>query len=86
VHADALKYLEAEGRICPLRIEPGIPVHTGWDLGVSDSTAIWFVQQVGRNYHLVDYYESSGAPLGHYIVARKAAQTSMEVWPVLSAA
>ena len=67
VYADALKYLEAEGRICPLKIEPGIPVHTGWDLGVSDSTAIWFIQQVGRNYHLVDYYESSGAPLGHYI-------------------
>jgi hypothetical protein len=38
-----------------------------WDLGVSDSTAIWFVQNVGRNYHLIDYYESSGAPLGHYI-------------------
>jgi hypothetical protein len=38
-----------------------------WDLGVSDSTAIWFIQNVGRNYHLVDYYESSGAPLGHYV-------------------
>jgi phage terminase large subunit len=62
VYADALKYIEAEGRICPLKIEPGIPVHTGWDLGVSDSTAIWFIQCVGRNYHLVDYYESSGAP------------------------
>jgi hypothetical protein len=67
VYADAMKHLEAEGRVCPLKIEPGIPVHTGWDLGVSDSTAIWFIQQVGRNYHLVDYYESSGAPLHHYV-------------------
>jgi hypothetical protein len=67
VYADALKYIEAEGRIRPLKIEPGIPVHTAWDLGVGDSTAIWFIQQVGRNYHLVDYYESSGAPLGHYV-------------------
>jgi hypothetical protein len=41
-----------------------VPVHTGWDLGVSDSTAVWFI---GRNYHLIDYYESSDAPLGHYI-------------------
>jgi phage terminase large subunit len=40
VYADALKYIEAEGRICPLKIEPGIPVHTAWDLGVGDSTAI----------------------------------------------
>jgi hypothetical protein len=67
VYADALKYLEAEGRVCPLKIEPGIPVHTGWDLGVSDSTAIWFIQCVGRNFHAVDYYESSGAPLHHYV-------------------
>jgi hypothetical protein len=67
VYADAMKYLEAEGRICPLKIEPGIPVHTGWDLGVSDSTAIWFIQCVGRNFHAVDYYESSGAPLHHYV-------------------
>jgi phage terminase large subunit len=44
-----------------------VPVHTGWDLGVSDSTAVWFIQNVGRSYHLIDYYESSGAPLGHYI-------------------
>jgi phage terminase large subunit len=27
----------------------------------------WFVQVVGREYRLVGYYESSGAPLGHYI-------------------
>jgi hypothetical protein len=46
VYADALKYIEAEGRICPLKIEPGVPVHTGWDLGVGDSTAIWFIQLV----------------------------------------
>jgi hypothetical protein len=66
VYADALKHLEAEGRVCSLKTEPGIPVHTGWDLGVSDSTGIWFIQCVGRNYHLIDYYEGSGAPLNHY--------------------
>src|SRR6516164_333527 len=67
VYADALKYMEAEQRICPLKIEPGTPVHTAWDLGVSDSTAIWFIQAIGRDYHLIDYYESSGAPLLHYV-------------------
>ncbi|HEY6370234.1 MAG TPA: hypothetical protein VIX37_06625, partial [Candidatus Sulfotelmatobacter sp.] len=40
--------------------------HTAWDLGVSDSTAIWFVQCVGRERRLVDYYEGSGVGLDHY--------------------
>ena len=66
VYADALKYIEAEGRITPLKIERDVPVHTAWDLGIGDATAIWFIQCVGRNRHAVDYYESSGAPLVHY--------------------
>jgi hypothetical protein len=40
VYADALQHLEAEGWICLLKIETSMPVHTGWDLGVSDSTAV----------------------------------------------
>ena len=40
-------------------------MHTAWDLGVSDSTAIWFVQCVGRERRLVDYYEASGVGLDH---------------------
>jgi hypothetical protein len=67
VFSDALKHLEAEGRVCPLKIEPGVEVCTAWDLGIGDSTAIWFIQCVGRSYHPVDYYESSGAPLIHYV-------------------
>jgi phage terminase large subunit len=36
-------------------------------LGLSDSTAIWFIQCVGRERRLVDYYESSGVGLDHYV-------------------
>jgi hypothetical protein len=35
--------------------------------GVSDSTAIWFIQCAGRERRLVDYYESSGVGLDHYV-------------------
>jgi hypothetical protein len=41
-------------------------VHTSWDLGVSDSTAIWFIQCVGKERRLIDYYEGSGVGLDHY--------------------
>ena len=47
-------------------IDRGVPVHTAWDLGVSDSTAIWFIQCVARERRLVDYYEKSGVGLDHY--------------------
>lgn len=42
------------------------PVHTCWDLGVSDSMAIWFVQFIEGTIRLIDYYENSTYGLGHY--------------------
>ena len=42
------------------------PVHTCWDLGVSDSTAIWFVQFIEGTIRLIDYYENSTYGLAHY--------------------
>ncbi|NLE06081.1 MAG: hypothetical protein GX638_14945 [Crenarchaeota archaeon] len=41
-------------------------VHTMWDLGVSDYTAIWFVQWIDGIPRLIDYYENSGYGYGHY--------------------
>jgi len=42
------------------------PVETWWDLGHSDATAIWFVQPVGREFRVLDYYENNGVGLEHY--------------------
>ncbi len=57
---------ESEGRIGNVAWEPQIPVQTWWDLGIDDSTAIWFVQILGREIRLIDYYENSGVGLDHY--------------------
>jgi phage terminase large subunit len=65
-YAEEMRTMLAEGRIRPIKIETDVRVHTAWDLGVSDSTAIWFVQCVGRERRLVDYYEGSGVGLDHY--------------------
>jgi len=46
--------------------DPQYPVHTLWDLGISDQMAIWFIQLVQRNIHVIDYYENSNYALGHY--------------------
>lgn len=55
-----------EGRITRVPYESGHEVFTFWDLGVDDSTTIWFIQPVGKEYRVIDYYESSGMGLAHY--------------------
>jgi hypothetical protein len=57
---------EAENRIGAVPHDPRLVVHTAWDLGVGDATAIWFCQRHRREIRLIDYYEASGAGLDHY--------------------
>jgi phage terminase large subunit len=43
-----------------------MPVHTAWDLGIDDATALWCFQMQPGQLHLVDYYENSQHPAAHY--------------------
>jgi hypothetical protein len=72
---------EAEGRICDLPIDIDMPVHTAWDLGVRDATAIWFFQALAGGLHVVDGYEASGVGLDHYaeVIRTKAAEGGYQV-------
>ena len=54
-------------QIIDFAVEPNIPVDTYWDLGVSDSTCIWLVQQIGMEIRVVDCYENQGEGLQFYI-------------------
>jgi len=63
-----------EGRITRVPYDPAYPVHTAWDLGVNDSTAIWFAQVFrGGAVNVIDYYENGGVGLDHYadVINRK---------------
>lgn len=53
-------------RIREVKVEPGLPVHTAWDLGIGDSTAIWFFQIVGTEIRIVDFVEDHGKGLPYY--------------------
>lgn len=65
-YAAELQRARDEGRIGRVPIERGARVWTAWDLGVSDSTAIWFGQTIGSEERLIGYYEGSGVGLDHY--------------------
>ena len=57
----------AAARVLPVPLDEGLPVHTFWDLGVSDTTCIWFGQEHGPDgLRFIDYYEMSGEGLAHY--------------------
>jgi phage terminase large subunit len=74
---------EREGRVRDLIVEPGIPVDCAWDLGIGDSTAIWFFQAVGGEIRLIDFYEASGFGLEHYakILADRGYQHGVDYLP-----
>jgi len=55
-----------ENRICTVPYDKRYPVDTAWDIGHRDSTAIWFIQQIGGEHRVIDYLEHSGEGLGYY--------------------
>jgi phage terminase large subunit len=65
IYANQLKLAKDEGRITKVPIE-SVPVHTFWDLGRNDSTAIWFMQRIGLQNRFIDYYEHRLVDLDHY--------------------
>jgi phage terminase large subunit len=58
--------LEKKGRIIDFNYDPTCSVSTYWDLGISDTTAIWFVQRVGSEIRVIDYIENGGVGLEWY--------------------
>lgn len=55
-----MKQALLNGRIGKVAWNPAHKVHTAWDLGFSDDTAIWFFQIIGHRIHVIDYYASNG--------------------------
>ena len=65
IYRNQLKQARDEGRICWFPVE-SLEVHTFWDLGRNDSTAIWFMQSVGKELRFIDFYEHRLVDLDHY--------------------
>lgn len=55
------------GRISDFIYDDTIKVDTFWDLGIDDSTAVWFRQKRGNKIIFIDYYEASGKNLQHFV-------------------
>ena len=70
-YGDAMTKTMEEGRICKVPYDSRLPVHTAWDIGMHDATAIWFFQINNREVWIIDYYEDSGKGLEDYAAVLK---------------
>ena len=57
----------------PCRISPHVrydktrPVIVTFDLGRADTMAVWFIQQIGMDHAVIDYYGNTGHDFAHYM-------------------
>lgn len=67
IYDKEIKKALLEGRRGNVPYDCSRPVHTFWDLGHRDKTAIWFVQTIGVEFNLINYYEDSLQKFSFYI-------------------
>jgi hypothetical protein len=68
IYGDQMTRLREQGRLTVVPLDINYPVNTFWDFGVSDSTAIWFHQQIALQHRWFYYTEGSGKGLRHWWV------------------
>ena len=69
VYAAELEEARKERRVTSVPVDRLKPVHTFWDLGFGDTTAIWFAQQLDSGQvRLVDYLENRGKTIEWYVI------------------
>ena len=56
-----------EGRLRQVPYDRAHPVHTAWDLGYGDATAVWMWQHVGMEIRILDYYETTRTAIADII-------------------
>jgi phage terminase large subunit len=67
IFAKEMQQAEKDGRITKVPYDATKPVHAVFDLGWSDSTAIWFLQFVGMETRLIRYIEDSQKTISYYL-------------------
>jgi len=66
-YAQLMAEARREGRIGKCPPDRSLATHTMWDLGIGDTTAIWFIQKAGREVRHVHCYENDGESIQHYV-------------------
>jgi hypothetical protein len=65
-YAKEMSEAEEAGRIGAVPYDQRLPVHTAWDLGMADSTVVWFLQVHGNETRVIDVLKGEGVGLDWY--------------------
>ena len=66
-YAQKIAKLRKDGNVCRVPYSEYSLVHTAWDLGLDDHTAIWFFQLgLSGEIQIIDYYENRDEDAKHY--------------------
>jgi len=66
IYGTEMRLLTDADRITKVECDTLFPVHTAWDLGYNDATAIWWYQVVHGEIRVLDYHEAHGQPIIYY--------------------
>jgi hypothetical protein len=82
-YSEQLRAARGAGRITRVPWRVNEPVFTFWDIGVGDSTSIWFGQRYKHLMLFIDYYENHGQQIAHYakILHEKPYMYGGHHWP-----
>lgn len=67
IYAREIEQAIEEKRITVVPYNSQFRVNTFWDLGWADNTSIWFIQKIGFQYLVVDFYQNSLQSIQHYV-------------------
>jgi hypothetical protein len=66
-YGEVLNDIELAGQVTGVPYDPNAMVFTCWDLGIDDETCIWYLQQCGRELHVIDFTQNTGKGLEFYV-------------------
>ena len=66
-YMDQISALKERNAIEYLTVDPTAQIHTYWDIGFSDSTAVWFIEHTETGFRVVDYYEDNKKSLVDHV-------------------
>lgn len=67
IFAQEIEAAEKTGRIGVVPYDKAYPVTVSWDLGWSDFTSLWFVQQIGEKVNVIDFYQNHLQEVSHFV-------------------
>jgi len=66
IYGDEIEELEDKERLTSLPFNPAHEVHTAWDIGYNDDTAIIFFQDIGSQINIIDCFADHNQPFPYY--------------------